>query len=323
MAEIDHWHPVLLDSEVTDAPVAVRVAETELVVFRAAGGRVTALRDVCPHRGMRLSAGCIENHNIVCPYHGWAFDRDGQAVVPPARNKHARVERFDAIERYGLVWVKPSDTVATFPRLAVDGFHHVSTFRRTVQAPLELVLDNFIEVEHTPSTHALLGYPDLDNVTTETRSDDDSVWVKNVGPQKPVPKLLYPIAKIRTGDEFTDEWTTYFSPVYTVYDHIWRDRTSAELREHLRTAVFFVPEDDHTTNLIVATYSRRSPFGRFGLNALGYVAVTVLSKFEVALDIDMVESLADMSTSLEGKKLGKFDTALGRARERLDSIYRA
>lgn len=322
MPELDHWHPVLLSREVREEPVPVRLAGAELVLFRDADGRVAALEDVCPHRGMRLSRGSIVDGNIVCPYHGWAFAADGKAVVPPARNRHACASAFDSIERYGLVWVKPAGVVARFPRVVVDGFHHVNTFRRRVHAPLELVLDNFIEVEHTPSTHALLGYPSLEAVTTEVVADDDRVYVRNSGPQKRVPAPLAVIAGIRTGDEFIDEWTTYFSPVYTVYDHIWRDPHDGSLKEHLRTPVFFVPEDEQTTTLIVSTYSQRPLLGRLGFNAIGFLAVALLSRFEVELDVEMVESLADKSTSLEGKKLSRFDTALGRARERLETIYR-
>ncbi len=322
MAEIDHWQPVLRTNELRAAPAAVKLAGRELVVFRDGDGRVRALDDVCPHRGMRLSLGHVEAGNIVCPYHGWAFRGDGTAVVPPARNKHACAGRWDAIERHDLVFVKPSGVTAPFPRLELDGFHHVSTFRREIDAPVELVLDNFIEVEHTPGTHAFLGYANTDDVVTTVRATDDHVWVRNVGPQKPVPRLLRPLANVSTGDEFTDEWTTWFSPVYTVYDHIWRDGSTGALKEHLRSPVFFVPIDEHRTNLFVAVYARRSPYGRLGFNMLSYAAVGLLSRFEVELDVEMVENIADKSTSLAGRKLGHFDTALGKARERIERIYR-
>ena len=121
MAEIDHWHPVLLEREVGDEPIAVRLCGRDLVVFRGANGRIAALEDVCPHRGMRLSRGSIENGNIVCPYHGWAFDTDGRAVVPPARNRHACAARFDVAVRHRMVWVRPASSDAPFPRLDLAG----------------------------------------------------------------------------------------------------------------------------------------------------------------------------------------------------------
>ena len=322
MSVIEHWHPVRRSAEVRDQPVAVTLAERDIVLFRDANGRIAAMDDVCPHRGMRLSRGHVEAGNIVCPYHGWAFAADGRAVVPPSRNRHACAAAWDSVERYGLIWVKPQGVVATFPHLPIDGYHHVSTFRREINAPLELVLDNFIEVEHTEATHAILGYSNTDEVQTTVEATDDAVRVINVGPQKHVPTFLRPLANVATDDEFTDDWTTFFSPVYTVYDHIWRDGDTGELKEQLRSPVFFVPIDEHRTNLIVSVYAQRTKFGRFGFNLLSYAAMHLLSWYEVELDAEMVESLADKSTSLRGKKLSRFDTALGKARERIQRIYR-
>ena len=37
-------------------------------------GMLSALDNICIHRGGPLSQGMIENGNIVCPWHGWAFD---------------------------------------------------------------------------------------------------------------------------------------------------------------------------------------------------------------------------------------------------------
>jgi vanillate O-demethylase monooxygenase subunit len=322
MAMRNHWHPVRKSEELGDEPLGVTLCDEELVLFRDAGGRVVALDDVCPHRGMRLSRGHRENGNIVCPYHGWAFDSEGHAVVPPARNRHACVARWESIERHGMIWVKPADVVARFPRLELDSYHHISTFRREIAAPFELVLDNFIEVEHTPTTHALLGYESVDSVETKVEADDDVVHVINRGPQKKIPKALTMIAGLATGDEFTDEWWTYFSPIYTMYDHVWRDPATAAIKEHVRTVVFFVPIDDEHTNLLVSVYARRAPLGRLGFNLLAFGALAFLSRWEVDLDVEMIEGLADKRTSLRGRKLSRFDTALGRARQRIERIYR-
>ena len=35
---------------------------------------VYAIDDRCPHRGGPLGAGTLENGEVVCPLHGWAFD---------------------------------------------------------------------------------------------------------------------------------------------------------------------------------------------------------------------------------------------------------
>lgn len=51
-----HWSPIALMTRVTDRPVAARLLDVELVIFRSEG-RLVVTRDLCPHCGMRLSCG--------------------------------------------------------------------------------------------------------------------------------------------------------------------------------------------------------------------------------------------------------------------------
>ena len=48
-----------------------------VLIGRMKDGQVFALRDICPHRGVPLSAGQVMPDNSVqCPYHGWQFKAD-------------------------------------------------------------------------------------------------------------------------------------------------------------------------------------------------------------------------------------------------------
>jgi len=38
------------------------------------GGTISAVDNVCPHRGGPLGEGMIENGKLVCPWHAWEFD---------------------------------------------------------------------------------------------------------------------------------------------------------------------------------------------------------------------------------------------------------
>lgn len=47
-------------------------------------GTITAMDNVCLHRGGPLGQGVIEKGKVVCPWHGWAWDpKTGQAVHNP------------------------------------------------------------------------------------------------------------------------------------------------------------------------------------------------------------------------------------------------
>ena len=45
---------------------------------------ITAMDNVCLHRGGPLGQGVVEKGKVVCPWHGWAWDpTTGQAVHNP------------------------------------------------------------------------------------------------------------------------------------------------------------------------------------------------------------------------------------------------
>jgi phenylpropionate dioxygenase-like ring-hydroxylating dioxygenase large terminal subunit len=45
-----------------------------LLVGRKSDGRLFAMRDLCPHRGIPLSAGWFDGERVMCKYHGWQFE---------------------------------------------------------------------------------------------------------------------------------------------------------------------------------------------------------------------------------------------------------
>src|ERR1051325_10683897 len=54
-------------------------------------GTITAMGNVCLHRGGPLGQGVIEGSKIICPWHGWAFDtQTGEA----AHNTATKVEVY-------------------------------------------------------------------------------------------------------------------------------------------------------------------------------------------------------------------------------------
>ena len=73
---------------VEDIPLlgARRVARERgaaVAVFRAAGDRVFALLDRCPHKGGPLSQGIVAGHGVACPMHNWTISLDsGEARAP-------------------------------------------------------------------------------------------------------------------------------------------------------------------------------------------------------------------------------------------------
>jgi len=55
-----------------------------LICIANAGGALSAMDNVCPHRGGPLGQGIVEEGKLICPWHAWAFDvKTGVAVYTP------------------------------------------------------------------------------------------------------------------------------------------------------------------------------------------------------------------------------------------------
>jgi phenylpropionate dioxygenase-like ring-hydroxylating dioxygenase large terminal subunit len=114
------WHPVAFSASVRDKPVAARLLDERLVVFRTSAG-ITVARDLCLHRGARLSLGEMDGDQLVCGFHGFHYNRFGHCTRIPAHPGIAIpsklcLQTFTCVERYGLVWVcLAGDAAAPLP----------------------------------------------------------------------------------------------------------------------------------------------------------------------------------------------------------------
>src|SRR5262249_51855474 len=205
------------------------------------------------------------------------------------------------------------------------GYLPICTLRHRALAPLELVLDNFSEIEHTPTTHAAFGF-DLDRmseVKVRCEATETTVRVMNTGPCKPVGPLLDFLIGIRKGYWFNSNWTTYFSPVYMAIDHWWSDPVTArEAKVRWRVYVFFTPIDATQTEIMTFAFGKSKWPGPAGaLRLFRWLMRQHLTK-EIGFDLDILNGLASYETSIEGMKLSRFDRVLGLNRERIQRIYR-
>ncbi len=315
----------MLAKDLRKQPVAVELHKKPLVVFRTASGQLGAFDDNCPHRRMKLSLGKVVGEKLQCLYHGWTFDCQGQGESPATPKLYACAKTYDAVERHGAIWIKPSDSKAEFPNFELEGYHHLGVLSHTVKAPLELVVDNFCEIEHTPTTHAFFGYPleRMQEVKVEFRPTDTTVRVINQGPRKRFSTLLRLLLGIGDDYLFMDDWTTYFSPVYSVYDHWFQcPTTGKENWIRWRLFIFFVPRNDGQTSLFTFSYVKsKYPGSKGGTRLFGPYMMSKLN-YEIELDRRILEGLADHDTSIDGMKLSRFDRVLGLNRERINRIYR-
>jgi vanillate O-demethylase monooxygenase subunit len=157
------WHPVAFAHDVGETPVAARLLDVDLVVYRTSAG-ISVARDVCPHRGTRLSRGRIIDDRLVCPMHGLFFDGAGQCRrVPSIADPNAHIPpsfRLQSVMteiRYGIVWACLSGEPA-WPLPRWDGIEDPSLeklyFPTDVwRAAAPRHVENFNDLAHFPWVH--------------------------------------------------------------------------------------------------------------------------------------------------------------------------
>lgn len=58
----------------------------KMICVANVNGEISAMDNVCLHRGGPLGEGVIEDGKVICPWHGWAWDpKTGEAQVPGAK----------------------------------------------------------------------------------------------------------------------------------------------------------------------------------------------------------------------------------------------
>lgn len=185
MTVSEYWHPIAASHEVTDRPLRVDLLTRQLVCYRTGNGDAVVLDDLCAHRGAALSLGWTRDDMLVCPYHGWRYDRTGQVCPIPALKpgakipSRARTHRFPVVEKAGLVWTALADPIAPVPEWPSGedtdpDYHQLVIGPYDWRAAIGRSVENNFDFTHFPFVHrGLLGTedqaeaPDYDVVTTE------------------------------------------------------------------------------------------------------------------------------------------------------------
>ncbi len=74
----------------SDLPAIDEVKEfpcgDKLICVANVNNEISAMENVCLHRGGPLGQGVIEGGKVICPWHGWAWDpKTGEAGLPGAK----------------------------------------------------------------------------------------------------------------------------------------------------------------------------------------------------------------------------------------------
>jgi phenylpropionate dioxygenase-like ring-hydroxylating dioxygenase large terminal subunit len=172
-AFLPEWHLVAHSSELRNPGdfTTFSLGYNEVVVVRKRDGALRAYHNFCRHRGHRLVTSETDRigRNIVCRYHGWAFDTGSGSCVHAPR-MHSSFEPRDwpliavsVEEAHGFVFVCLSDNpppsiAASMSTVGFGGYdpdRMTLAFRDSyvVQANWKTVVENNVECYHCALNH--------------------------------------------------------------------------------------------------------------------------------------------------------------------------
>ena len=204
----EFWYPAAKSKAIGEKPTALKLLGDEIALFRDAG-KVHAVHNRCPHRGLPLSMG--KRHfpgTISCAYHGWTFDTQGNCVAALNEGPCSRlpgrvsVRTYPIEERNGVVWVYMGDRAPTpiendVPAELLDPaaitYFHIEEWNFNWLPGLENLMDTHDLFVHRNSPFYLFTkIPAWADVASETMEDGRGVAYRysKVGPlQDEYPKL--------------------------------------------------------------------------------------------------------------------------------------
>jgi phenylpropionate dioxygenase-like ring-hydroxylating dioxygenase large terminal subunit len=186
----NYWYVAAAAADVTSKPVAMRILDEALVLFRDAQGRAAVLQDRCSHRNVQLSLGKVKDGCLQCPYHGWEFNGGGDCVRVPSAcagdviPSGAKVPAYPVIEQDGYIWVwigdqDPGDKLPyRLPHTTGDGWRDCR-FAVTIKNSVDNVIENFIDCPHTGYVHGgLFRTPASHRAETTVRRVEDGIVIE-------------------------------------------------------------------------------------------------------------------------------------------------
>ncbi|MCB1121142.1 MAG: aromatic ring-hydroxylating dioxygenase subunit alpha [Verrucomicrobiae bacterium] len=169
----NEWHVAARSKDLNEGAImASKILGEDLVLWRV-GGKAIAWKDLCIHRGAKLSLGKVKDGCLQCPYHGWEYNSAGACVRIPAQPPNraipgkAKTFAYAVCEKYGAIWVCLGDPVTPEPSLPVFDGHTFKIFvsGHPLKAKATRVIENYLDFAHQPFVHeGYLGDPEKPEV---------------------------------------------------------------------------------------------------------------------------------------------------------------
>lgn len=152
------WIPIALSGDIGSSPKRVSLLNEPIAIWRdPTSGGLSAVSDVCPHRGASFSKGRVTSLGLSCPYHGLTVSSDGHCVEGPSlfrKNLGAVVlNSYNCTESNGIVWISGARNKNVHSPIAQDGLNLVFCIRDKIDTEAINVIENVFDVLHFAYVH--------------------------------------------------------------------------------------------------------------------------------------------------------------------------
>lgn len=156
------WYVAAWADELSTKPLARRICNQPIVLFRTLAGKACALIDSCAHRGAPLSLGTVTEKGLRCNYHGVVFGRDGKCTEIPSQEiipEKAKVRSYPIIEKDKIAWIWIGEPDKADESLIIDyPFHSDKNWPgKYAMSPVAgnylLIGDNLLDATHLAYVH--------------------------------------------------------------------------------------------------------------------------------------------------------------------------
>jgi phenylpropionate dioxygenase-like ring-hydroxylating dioxygenase large terminal subunit len=232
------WWIIASSGEVLKSkPTSLKRFNTDIVLWRSESGELHALKDLCPHRSVKLSLGQIKDGGLACPFHGLTFSPEGNCIYVPEVKRDApqiKVGCFNVKEAHGYIWLfwDPKNKF-TGPLPEIEWFNelpaHACIYDQTATTTSHVTraIENQLDFNHLSFVHR------------------NSIG-KGSDPTK-MPQFKFENSHIQffmSGAELKTPYISFKMP------NLWLNAISPRFMLTLG----FVPVDDRTTQFYMRTY---------------------------------------------------------------------
>ena len=253
----NQWYGIMEAKEIRrDRLIGVTRMGEKLVLWRSPDGRISCLADQCCHRGAALSAGKLSDDQARCPFHGLAYDASGRVTLIPANGKNTpvperyQVKSYQAVERYGLIWLWYGDGVENLPEVPFfeelrQGFSH-GGFSETWPVHYTRAIENQLDVVHLPFVHG-------DSIGRGNKTLVNGPVVKWAGNRMTfyVHNTVDDGASVPLKPEEIENYQDLFS-LQLQMPNLWQNRISSQVR----ILAVFAPIDEGHTRIYLRFYQK-------------------------------------------------------------------